>query len=245
MKQITIFLILFVSNFSFSQNYFSGIQSYVFSSVYVSERNDTIKGAVVFTPKKSPWIFQPWKQKTMIYEYFTHIEDLKKYIVPNKIQQEIRDDYFQKNGQVKFLKIEKTGGYSNKDFFYIHPPRINQFTMLFYAPHFFVAKKFITDSTEIFSANFINIIGLGRPEHIYTVSPINEKRAVNNEDVSVWNIQCNSTFKNLDNTEKAKIYNSKLTFLYSEEYGPIEAKYEFENGVQIMFKLNQIIPISN
>ena len=117
-------------------NYFDKNKEYHYNVYYINAENDTLTNEkIIFKPLGKSWFFQPLKQKAIKYVYFTDTFKYKMYVDPEDLFNEMNQRHYKKKGRVCIYKSEITGGIDNEKIFYLHPPRINQYRMLFYASH--------------------------------------------------------------------------------------------------------------
>ncbi len=241
MRKIITILLLVIPIYLFSQDsdYFDKGKEYEYNAIYIDKYGDTITNEkVVFRPLGRAWIGQPWLQKSIRYVYNTDTAGYKNYIDPNDFFHEKNMKYFAKKGKVRISKKETTGGFYKKHF-YMHPPRTNQYRMLFYAPHPFALISKLTDSITTFEWG-MNIYLMGDFKWNYTVTPM-PKIIIDDKEVIAWRIFTNSTGNIKERFKKEKLYNSTLDAIFTKELGFTKLHYTFENGIKIQFNLEKVV----
>ncbi len=193
-----------------------------------------------------PWIGQLRRQEAIQYEYFTDESAFEKYKDPELFYRSKDSIYYEKNGEMKVKNNEITGAISigNSKYFWIHPPRSNQFRMLTYSAYLSTGSSALTDSTEFYSGH-LNRYGLGRFIFDYEVHPVDIHNSLEprlDSPDECWSINAISKLKCSDNIRcDTNVFNSRLESIYTKEYGFIEAIYFFADGTQISFYLEDIV----
>lgn len=242
LKTILVYIFLCLSFAAISQNEIKNIPfkkvvfikgtEYHYRALYIDSQNDTVTNEILeLKILGRRWFVQPGLQEAIRYIYNTDTSEYKKYVDPHP--------HFKKRNEKKLRISEKetTGGYANASTFYLHPPRTNQYRMLFYAPHPLVPYQLLQDTlcTFVFKRRII-----GMPfKQTYQYSP-GEIYTANNRTYRSWNVHVDSDGDLDEHSEALRIYDSKLTACFCEEIGFIELKYTFENGIIIHFKLEKI-----
>lgn len=133
MRTIIIFIFIVKVSFLWSQeaNFFHQKREYHYNAVYIDAHGDTISSEkLIIKPLCKPWFVQPNLQMAFQYIYSNDSNAFRRYIDPKEYVHQ-RDLKFDKKGKMRIRPEETTGGYSSDNFFYMHPPRCNQFRMLF------------------------------------------------------------------------------------------------------------------
>jgi hypothetical protein len=239
-------LILFsISAYTQETNYFKTKRDYIYSALYIDSIGDTITNETltIRIPDRR-WIAQPWKQKSVIYIYDTDTTDYKNYVNPDNYQHERNQRLYQKNGEFPLSEKETTGGLESKrySYIYMHPPRRNQYDMLFHAPHpyFFYSALDNEIDTAIITNQQLYGAGYMYQEYIYQGLGKNE---VLGDTINTYQVNVSSDLvtekeyhlKRLDH------YSSTLDALFCMEYGFIKMHYAFKSGVRIEFDLVEVI----
>lgn|SRR5690554_1014861 len=247
LKQILTLVILLFSMSGFSQDfkYFDTKRDYIYDALYIDSIGDTITNEklTIRIPDKR-WIGQPWKQKSIIYIYDTDTIGFKNYIDPSEFFHEKNMTHLEKHGKSRLKNQETTGGIKSKrySYVYMHPPRTNQYRMLFYAPHpyfFYSAVKKVVDTALLTNQN---AYGAGYFHQEYIYHNIGKKEILN-DSIQVYQVNVSSNLisnKGFSETE-LNFYSSTLEALFSFEYGFTKMHYAFKSGVKIEFDLVEVI----
>jgi hypothetical protein len=243
-RTAVLLLFIYVSSVAHSQitEYFSGDQCYHYNVIYIDSIGDTITNEnLKVLPTNKRWIFQPGKQKVVRYIYETDTSQYKNYRDPEDLFREMDKKYYVRKKKYRLTKIEKTGGYVNDSSFYLHPPRVNQYRMLFYSVHPYFALRSLNKKHDEFEGRSLNIIGMGKYIHNFVVDSLGKIKFAK-EEVAVWEVNVESTLDPATDYFDQNKWKYKSTFqgLFCEEYGFIEMNYEFETGVKIEFRLKQV-----
>lgn len=242
MSKIITTLLLVIPFYLFSQDsdYFEKGKEYEYNAIYIDKHGDTITNEkVIFRPLGRAWIGQPWLQKSIRYIYNTDTAGYKNYVDPEKFFHEKNMKYFAKKGKVRISKKETTGGFYNDTIFYMHPPRTNQYRMLFYAQHPRVLLNNLTDSVTTFMSS-LTIYGMGVFKQENKVTPIPEK-FIDNKKVKAWEMFTISVGDIKEQFKEEKLYNSTLDAIFTKEFGFTKLHYTFENGIKIQFDLEKVV----
>jgi hypothetical protein len=246
MKNISLyFLFLLIINFSYGQNHnlqeniecFDTNRIYEYNAIYIDENGDTITiENIIQKPLGRPWLPQPWLQRAIKYIYYTDTVGYKNYIDPDIFFHKKNMKYLEKHGKLRLSNKEVTGATLKRDMYYMHPPRRNQYRMLFYAPHPLVYSYSLTDSIYSFSRN-AGIIGLGGDlTQEYKVTQLRDT-LINKKQVKAWNVFVISGGELNEYNESLGIIDSKLDAIFTREYGFIKLHYTFENDIKIHFDI--------
>jgi hypothetical protein len=241
MRKLLLFFLSFIPTCLWSQNvdYFSKHQEYHYRAIYIDKHGDTITNEkIVFKPLGRFW-FGTWSQRAIRYIYYTDTAGYKNYVDPSDFFHEKDLKYFVKKGKVRVSKKETTGGTYKDNHFYMHPPRTNQYRMLFYAPHPFTKIDKLTDSVTTYKWG-MKIYLMGFFNWHYTVTPIPDI-FVDNKKIKAWNIFTNSVGDIKERDRQEKIYNSTLDAIFTKDFGFIKLHYTFENGIKIQFDLEKVV----
>lgn len=242
MSKIITILLLVIPLYLFSQDYdyFEKGKEYVYNAIYIDKHGDTITNEkVVFRPLGRAWIGQPWLQKSIRYIYNTDTTGYKNYIDPVNFFHEKNMKYYTKKGKVRISKKETTGGFYKNNYFYMHPPRTNQYRMLFYAPHPFVPFSKLTDSITTFEWG-MGIPLMGNFNWNYTVTPA-PAIIIDGKETRAWMIFNVSTGDIKERFKEEKLYDSTLEAIFTKEFGFTKLHYTFENSIKIEFDLEKVI----
>lgn len=112
-------------------------------------------------------------QRRIVYEFYTETANYNLYQDP-ELGYQLRDQkYFEKKGRYRISTKEKTGGYICDNYFWIHPPRVNQFRYLDAMPYLYVDTNALSDSIETAYKGGITYFDLkGVNDHYYTANKI-------------------------------------------------------------------------
>lgn len=244
MRNIILISCLLIISCSFSQKEIFSTKGnkFHYSVRYINETGDTIirdKMVMEITGKR--WFFQPRVQKLIIYSFNVDTNQYKNYIDPEKLFRDRDLNYYKKKKKYYSTKSVKTGLKVEDSLIYFHPPRVNQYRMLFYAPHPFFWFPSMEKKHDEFEYNHVKIVGKGRFIHKYTIDSLGIE-PFKNDSIKLWKVNVVSTLEaktEYFNTEKEK-YASELNALFSKEYGFIQLYYHFKNGVKIEFELEKM-----
>ena len=234
---------IFLTFFVFSQEtaYFETKRDYIFKALYIDSVGDTITNEklIIRIPDRR-WIGQPRVQKSMVYIYDADTADLKSYVDPDSYQNSRNQKYFIKNGRPRYSNKETTGGYQNDQVFYMHPPRRNQYKMLFYSVHPEFYSRVLEKGTDTIPLNMI-IYGVGYLDQKYIFREIGKKEFFGCS-VNLYQVNVNSYLVTEKERFKQKIdfYSSTFDALFTYEYGFTKMHYEFKSGVKIQFDLIEV-----
>lgn len=215
--------------------YLAKNKEYHYSALYINEIGDTItKDEFILKPLARPWI-QLRVQQAVRYIYNTDTAGYHDFVHPIKYFHERNQRKYKKRGRYPISSKETTGAVYNDSLFYMHPPRANQFSMLFYSIHPKVLLSTLTDS--ITKADF----GMGIPLMGFfnwhsTIIPKGDS-IIFGEKIKVWEIETASIGDIKEEEKKLGIYNSKMDALFTREFGYIKQHYTFENNIKIKFDL--------
>jgi hypothetical protein len=219
-----------------SKNFTSKKLEFHYRAIYINSSGDTLTNELlVLKPLGRTWIAQPFKQKSLKYIYHTDSQGIKKYADPRKKEKTAK--YDQNSNHVKKKSNEITGIIYNDEAFYMHPPRSNQYEMLFYAPHPQVILQKLHDNTDYFRQALV-VPTWGRLNIQFTVAPAKEKSIFAN--VKLWSVTAKGKWKFKNPKPNENIYNSELNANFSKENGFTKLYYHFENGTKILFDLIDI-----
>ena len=214
---------------------------YHYNTLYIDVNGDTIiRGKMIIKPLDKPWLFQPRVQEAFDYIHINDTSEFNKYIDPDMFFYKRQQKYYKKHGAMKLHKKERSGGGVIDSNFYIHPPRVNQFRMLFYSAHPTINYHLLRD-TITSTVIKLRLPGFGVIFHKFEIKPLEMPSIKNIEkNVRIWGIQSNSKIEYTNEYTKEynnqfPIYNSTLEAEFSKEYGFIKMHYTFENGIKIQF----------
>jgi len=220
---------------------FTENKEYHYEAIYIDSHGDTItKEKMILKPLGRPWLPQPGLQEAIKYIYYTDTSGFKNYVDPDIFFHKKNQKYFAKKGKVRVSFSEITGATQKRDEFYMHPPRINQYRMLFYSAHPRVTFKALNGSENNFTRS-PHIIGIGgRLIQKYTVTPLPDT-LIDNFQINAWRVYATSGGDFNDYHESLKILDSTLDAIYTREYGFIKLHYTFENSIKIQFNIEEVV----
>jgi hypothetical protein len=220
--------------------YFTQNKLYHYNTYYIDKNRDTIiRAKLIIQPLNKPWIPQRKKQESVNYIHIINQEEFNKYQDPNPKFFKVYQSKIQKKGRLKIYKIENTGGSLIDSIFYLHPPRANQYRMLYFTGHPNVNYRYL-DSNSWIGNTTLKIFGFGNVLSTINISPIIKKNAkLNDSIINYWQINTKNEIK-FPNENNLNIYNSKCNAVFCKEIGFIEMLYTFENGIKIDFYFDKI-----
>lgn len=223
--------------FRFSKN-----TEFHYNALYINSENDTITNELLILKVLGRrWFVQPGLQEAIRYIYHTDTSDYRNYIDPFPIDRQKNEKHYERKGRARRLKQkETTGAYSNSNNYYAHPPRANQYRMLFYAPHPIVPYQLLKDTLCEFVFNR-KIVGSPFTQ-TYQYSPT-ENFTMKQKEYKCWAVNVNSIGKLHEYMDSLAIYNSKLEALFCEEIGFVKMNYTFEDSTKIFFNLTELVEI--
>ncbi len=145
----TLLNILVINRFLCQNSSFFNKKDYYYRAIYIDQNDDTIFNEKIiekFLGKK--WFAQRKLQDAVSYIYYTDTANYKKFVSYDDFINENQKKYYLKHHKYKLTKKETIGGYYYKEMFYIHPPRNNQYEILFYAWHPQIILTFLSDSIK-------------------------------------------------------------------------------------------------
>lgn len=226
------------------RRFFHTKRTFHYNTLYIDAQGDTlIREHLVMRVLNRPWSGQPWKQRSVRFESNLDSATFSRYVDPEPQFYYLDSQYVARKGRLRYSQTYTTGGvieYVKKDKltkFYMHPPRWNQYRMLFYAPHWeiWIYDKF--DSVYTFP-NSLGIILMGTFNQPSTVTIV-PKKQIFGQQVVFYKMHVTSTIADsLKNGDY--IYDSTLDAIFTKEYGFSELLYEFENGIKIQFFLERV-----
>jgi len=210
---------------------------YYYNTLYIDKNGDTIiKDQMIIKPLDRTWLGIIRDQESVDYIFQTDIEQFNKYHDPDLDFYKHQQKYYQKHHKLKWSPKERTGGYLVDSTFFLHPPRTNQFRMLYYGAYPDISYNLLLDSITKYST-VVRMLSFGVMRHQYQVSPLKESAMkIIDKDVLIWKIDATSTAEFTNEYYKQfHIYNSILDAEFCKEYGFIKMHYTFENGIKIQF----------
>lgn len=248
MKNILFILVLIlftVSAYTQETNYFKTKRDYIYSALYIDSIGDTITNeTLTLRVLDRRWFAQPWLQRSVRYIFHTDTVGYKNYIDPEVYFRERNARKYKENGEFPLAKKSTTGGYQKDGYFYMHPPRTNQYRMLFYAAHPFFSSSVLEKGSDTITLEWIDIYPLGHMNHEYHFNT-NNKRSLFGDSINVYQVNANSHLVSKKKKEhfvtNRSFYVSTLDGLFSFEYGFLKMHYEFKNGVRIEFDLLEVV----
>jgi hypothetical protein len=250
MRYLLFYSLLFVLSSCFvksksvnlSDTYFVKNKMYHYNTLYIDSKGDTIiKGKMIIKPLDRPWMGQLRSQESVNYLYFNDTSEFNRYKDPEPFYYQKQQKYYQKHGRMKMNLKENTGGSLSESIFYLHPPRTNQFRMLFYVCHPWMVYSLLNDSIEVFNSN-LKIYGFGKGISNIQVQPL-KKSSIESVDAQIktWEVNVTTYYEFNDIlVKKLPIYNSTLDAEFCKEYGFIKMHYTFENGIKIQFDFEKM-----
>jgi len=244
MRNLILILVLFCFSCSVSQDYtyFNKNIEYHYLAVYIDKDGDTITHEkMILKPLGRPWLPQPWLQTAIKFIYNTDTTGFKNYVDPDIFFHKKNQKHIEEKGKLRVSEKEITGAFSKRGAFYMHPPRVNQYRMLFYSAHPMVPFAALNDSANHFVQDHLNVIGMGgRYIQYYTVTPLQDT-VINNTSIGAWSVYAISGGDFNEYHESLKIYDSTLDAVFTKEYGFVKLHYTFENGIKIQFDLDKVV----
>lgn len=249
MKSLLIIFLL-ISNFTISQNpdYFNKGREYHYNALYINAHGDTItKEKIILKPKGRPWIGQPRVQTAIQYIFLTDTAGYRNYLKPDSSlykkypnDKERLDRHYKKqmNRELKIKQQQTTGATQKYGFFYMHPPRTNQYSILFNSAHPIVFFNALNDSVNVFTRT-LGLPFVGDYNQEYTVTPINDT-TINGEKIKAWSVFADSKGDEKVYAKEQDEYNSTLDAIFTYEYGFIKMHYAFVNGVKVHFDFEKM-----
>lgn len=245
---ITFFVVLSTADCVRAQDdwrrFFHTKRTYHYNTLYIDAHGDTlIREHLVMRVLNRPWSGQPWKQRSVRFESNLDSATYSRYIDPEPLFHHLDSKYVARKSRLRYTPKQITGGmveyYKKEKFteFYMHPPRWNQYRMLFYAPHWKMRIYDESDSVYTFPSGLkIYFFGTFNQPRTVRIVP---KQQVFGQEVDFYKMHVTSTIADsLKNGDY--IYDSTLDAIFTKEYGFIELLYEFENGIKIQFFLERV-----
>ncbi len=223
--------------FSFSKHI-----EFHYNALYINPNNDTITNELlILRVLGRRWFVQPGLQEAIRYIYHTDTSDYRNFISPDPFYRRKDEKNYEHKGKAwRLSKKETTGAYSNSNAYYAHPPRTNQYRMLFYAPHPIVIYQLLKDTLCDFVFNR-RIIGAPFTQ-TYEYSPA-KSITKNQKDCKCWEVNVNSVGHLSEYMDSLAIYDSKLKALFCEEIGFVKMNYTFEDSTKIFFELEELVKV--
>ncbi|MDY0280333.1 MAG: hypothetical protein RBR35_07215 [Salinivirgaceae bacterium] len=236
---VFVFFLLVNSLCSQEVDYFHQKREYHYKAIYINTKGDTISNEkLIIKPLGKPWVGQPRVQTAVKYIYANDSNAFRRYVDPDPYFRE-RNLKFDKKGKMRINQVETTGGVVAEYDFYMHPPRTNQYRMLFYAPHFWISFLHMKDTVSTYISGMI-IPMTGRFIHHNAVLPMPDT-IIEGSTVKAWQLIVTSTGDIKERFKAEKIYNSKMDAIFTKEYGFVKVHYTFENGIKIQFDLEKVV----
>ena len=243
MKKITLLILVSISVilFSFKKKIYKKGKVYYYEAIYITKDSDTLtKEVIKMEPKGRPWLFQ-WSQRTIKETYATDWDKLVDWIHPVNRSQKSRKER-QANTESKgeewrggWRESTTTGIFENGYEVWTHPFRSNQYVYTELAPFPEIDKeRLCVDSTWCSGLMLGYDNWKGTIMNSYTVVNKSNYKYQGIDVIDCWKIHAVGKHSNLElgcNTND---------FLFHPEYGFVEMKYEFYNGVRIIFKLKKV-----
>lgn len=206
-----------------------------YRAVFIDSLGDTLTNEIInVIPTGKRWFFQPRVQKGVSYYFSTDTSGYQK-INPN-FQDDRYKNHLKRNGKIKFVNKETTGYACRNTSYFLHPPRHNQYRMMYFAAYPVIDYTMLNDSVEhiVFT---INVLGPVDAVHRYEIFPYTGISPLKDSTkTKLWTVNANSDVTGLSEYFESQHYHdSKMEGLYCPEIGFIKMHYTFENGVKIYF----------
>jgi hypothetical protein len=236
----TLFIIVLFLSCSSTFRYdkiFQKGKEYYYRTVYIDSIGDTITNEVlIMKPLNRRWLGQLRIQEAVKYSFCTDTFGYKNFVSPDPSMRKLKNEYFEKKGRNKIKKSENTGAVNNDNYFFLHPPRVNQYFMLRYSAYPYLKYSCLTDSVSSFE---LKLSEIRKYNHIYEVKPLSTDSL--NSSEKLWEFNVESKVTNLsDYWKQYHIFDSKSVMIFSKESGFIMMHHTFENGIRINFDLIEI-----
>ena len=245
---ITFFVVLSTADCVRAQDdwkrFFHTKRTYHYNTLYIDAQGDTlIHEHLVMRVLNRPWSGQPWYQRSVRFEFSLDSDTYSRYIDPEPQFHYLDSKYVARKSRLRYFSQSTTGGVIDTDkknkftTFYMHPPRVNQYRMLFYAPHWEIWIYDESDSVYTFPSSLkIYFFGTFNQPRTVRIVP---KQQIFGHEVDFYKMHVTST---IDDSLKdgLYIYDSTLDAIFTKEYGFTELLYEFENGIKIQFFLDRV-----
>ena len=234
---------ILVLKFLFSSHFFNAQtapclcngKGFNYRALFIDSIGDTLTNEIIeVKPTGKRWIFQPRVQKGVDYFYSTDTIGYQK-ITPN-FQDDRYKNRMKRNGKVKFIVKENTGFTCSENTFFLHPPRQNQYKMMYYAAYPVIDYTRLNDSMEhiVYTTNVLGSVDAVHCYEIFPyvgISPLKDK-----SQLKLWSVNAITDVTGLsDYFESQHYHDSKMEGLYCPEIGFVRMHYTFENGVRIYF----------
>lgn len=224
-----------------NMSYFDKNKEYHYRALYIDSRGDTITNEIlIIKPLGRGWFPQLKLQQAIKYIYNTDTIGYKKYKDPESYFRKRDSIYYIKKGRIRYpSKQEITGAVYTKSEFYMHPPRTNQYRMLFYAAHPSVPLDSLKNVKSTYNTGLI-IPLMGTFDVKYKIMPLKDT-TINKYKVKVWQMKGENIGDIKEYNKIEGIYNSSIDAVFCKEYGFVRLHYIFENNVKIYFDLTKIV----
>ncbi len=222
-------------------SYLNKYKEYHYRALYIDNKgDDTITNEkLIIKPLAKAWVGQPCLQQAVRYIYKTDTIGYKNYRHPEEFYRERDSLYYVRKGKMRIHKKETTGAiYSNNEF-YMHPPRTNQYDMLFYAPHFNINLDSLKAVKSTYKTG-ITIPLMGTFNITYTVTPLQDT-IIENTRVKAWQMKGDNIGDIKEKYKSKGIYNSTVDAIFCKEFGFLKFHYTFENGIKIQFTFEKLV----
>ncbi len=245
MKPILTFSILLFSISVFSQDlkYFDTKRDYIYDALYIDSIGDTITNEkLILRVLDRKWIAQPGLQKSIRYIYDTDTTDYKNFINPDAYQHERNQRRYKNRGKFPLSEKSTTGGYQNEHYFYMHPPRSNQYSMLFHAAHPRFHSRVLEKGIDTITFTDQQLYGAGYMHQEYIYEILGKEKFLG-DSINIYKVNVSSELITEKEHFNSKLdhYSSTLDALFSNEYGFIKMHYKFKSGVRIEFDLVEVL----
>jgi hypothetical protein len=233
---LVLVLLLYKSEKLFSQGpCLCQSKPFKYKALFIDSIGDTLTNEIIeVVPTGKPWFFQPRVQKGVSYYFSTDTSGYQK-INPN-FQDDRYKNHLKRNGKIKFVNKETTGYACRNTSYFLHPPRQNQYQMLFYGAYPFMYYSKLSDTIEHYSIT-MNIPGPVDAVHRYVIFPyVGISPFKDISQLKLWNVNAVTDVTGLSEYFESQHYHdSKMEGLYCPEIGFVKMQHTFENGVKIYF----------
>jgi hypothetical protein len=206
-------------------------KEYHYNAVYIDSIGDTIVSEIItLKPLDRRWIGQLRVQETVQYQFETDSSDFVKVALPIS------------GIRINHVKKENTGAYFQNGYYFLHPPRANQYYMLRYAAYPRMEFEYLSDSLTSFDFN-LRALGGVKYQHHYIITPLKDSLIFcNTIKTEVWEVQTTSEVTGLSEYwQNLRIHNSTCEAVFSKELGFVKMHHTFENGIKIQFDLIKVV----
>jgi hypothetical protein len=228
---------LFLNQMLFAQHQpcLCNMKGFKYKALFMDSIGDTLTNEIIeIIPTGKRWKFQPRKQKSVNYFYSADTIGFQK--INPLFQHDRYKNRMKRKGKEKFEVKGNTGFTCSENSYFLHPPRQNQYIMLYHAAYPFMIYSKLSDTLEHCVLTFNNL-GPENFVHRYEIFPyVGISPLKDSSKVQLWTVNANSTVTGLsDYFKNLHYHDSKMEGLYCPEIGFIKMHYTFENGIKIYF----------